>query len=135
MRQLNGHHMSNLNPLQISAVDTPGLGIAHSRYEIAGFNTGYNPANRGALYPAIFSHLPIFFHQGEIFRDTALNGVTEESLLMVIADRLRSKLGTVDATPEDHLALESVMMAANVLASRSQMAYSSMDAFAHRQSA
>jgi hypothetical protein len=135
MRQINGLQVGNLNPLVITAVDTPTVGAPQGRYEIQGFNTGYNPANRGSAYPAIFNALPIFFHTGPIYQDTPLNGVTEESLLMVVADRLRSKLGTGDATVEDHLALESILMATNVLASRSQMAYSSMDQFAARQSA
>lgn len=135
MRQLNtsltnGH----LNALNIAAVDTPSQGEAQRRYQISGFNTAYNPSNRGQ-YPALFNNLPIFFHEGPIYRDTPLNGVTEESLFLVLADRLRSKLATPEACPEHQVALEAALLAANVLSRRSEMVYSSYDAFQQQRTA
>lgn len=135
MRQIFGNQMGNLSPLTVTAVDTPAHGEPQRRYEIQGFNTASNPANRGAMYPALFNALPIFIHAGPVFMDAPLNGVTVEALLSVVADHLRTKLGTAEASHEDYLSLESVMLALNLQTNRSEMVHRSMDMFAHRQSA
>lgn len=129
MRPLN-NLLSNplLNLLHINCVDQPRHDMPALRYEISGFNTAYNHSNKGT-YPAIFSVLPIFFHHGPVYRDAPMNGASVESLLLVIADHLRTKLGTSMACMEDQVSLEAIQVAIDAQSNRSEMAHSSMEAF------
>ncbi len=130
MRQIFPSTMNpSLNALNIAAVDQPGINEAQRRYEISGFQTAYNPANRGQQFPAMFANMSIFFHDGPVFADAPLNGVTPESLLAVIADHLQSKLRTPEGCMEMHMAVDNIMLALSNLSRRSEMRYASADGF------
>lgn len=128
MRQINPPTMNrSLNALNLLAIDQPGINEAQRRYVIDGFQTAYNPANRGQQFPAMFSSMSIFFHDGPIFADAPLNGVTPESLLAVIADHLQSKLRTPEGSMEIHMAVDNIMLALNNLSRRNEIRYASTD--------
>jgi len=130
MRQIYPSTMNpSLNALNMTAVDLPGMGEAQRRYVIGGFQTAFNPANRGQQFPAMFTELPIFFHDGPVFADAPLNGVTPESLLAVVADHLQSKLRTPAGCIEMHMAVENIMLAISNLSRRSEVRYASADAY------
>ena len=88
MRQLTEHVVNPANDrLVITVTDEPGHGIANHRYEINGFDTNSNPSVGDV--PA--SSVTILFQNGPIGADgNGVNGITHESLLAIVADRLRS---------------------------------------------
>ena len=80
MRELTGHKINPANDiLKIEVVDEPGAGGANHAYDITG----------GAAVPTF-----IRFQNGPINVDgngvNGVNGVTHETLLEIVADRLRS---------------------------------------------
>ena len=79
MRQLNDHIVNPVNDrLVIRVTDEPGAGGANHEYQIAWVeNDGHADA------------LAIAFQDGPI-ADNGVNGVTQEALLAIVMDRLRS---------------------------------------------
>lgn len=116
MRQLNTHLSSGgYNALQVVAVDQPAAGVPTARYDVTGFNTVYNPAAR---QQAQFTRLPIVFATGEAPIDAPANGVTNEALLAVVADHLRSQQNSPEACLEFQMAMEYVNAALGMLLQR-----------------
>jgi hypothetical protein len=86
MRQLSGYAVNPANEkIQIQVTDEPGAGGANHRYEVTGFDTSTNPSSEGEA-PA---GLVILFQNGTI-PENGVNGVTQEALLAIVIDRLRS---------------------------------------------
>jgi len=91
MRTLEDHIVNPANEkITIEVQDEPGAGGASHLYMIKGFNTGTNPScpfteRHGA--PA--EHATVLFQNGPI-NEVGVNGVTQEVLLAIVADRLRS---------------------------------------------
>lgn len=92
MRTVNDHIINPANDwLVISATDEPGHGGANHRYEISGFDTTTN-ASLGALGRALSTgpeRQTILFQNGPIAK-FGVNGVTQEVLMAICIDRLRS---------------------------------------------
>lgn len=93
MRQVTDHIVENdaaNHQLDIAVTDEPGAGGANHRYEITGFDTEHNPSAiaRGG-YKSSFSRAIILFQNGPI-KDAGVNGLTQEALLAIVIDRLRS---------------------------------------------
>lgn len=88
MRQLTDHIVSGDQAVQlkIEVTDAPGAGGANHRYEIAGFSCLSNPSATG--YEQTNIEL-IFFQNGPI-KEVGVNGITQEALLAIVIDRLRS---------------------------------------------
>jgi hypothetical protein len=93
MREIKDHIVEGdlpQNQLKIEVKDAPGSGGASHRYDVTGFDTANNP---GAVdeggYRASFSRLPIVFQNGPIL-EAGVNGITQEVLLAIVIDRLRS---------------------------------------------
>lgn len=84
MRTLTGHIVSGDQAVQlnIEVLDEPGQGGANHTYVISwdGSTRGLGP-NRACA--------PIHFQEGPI-KETGVNGITQEALLAIIIDRLRS---------------------------------------------
>ena len=88
MRELTDHIVSGDQAVQlkIEVTDEPGAGGANHRYEISGFSTEFNPSEfKGSAR----LRTDILFQNGPI-KKACVNGVTQEALLAIVIDRLRS---------------------------------------------
>lgn len=94
--------------IRIKANDQPGAGGANHRYEITGFDTESNPSREDPQgFKASFSKQVILFQNGPI-SEFGCNGITQEVLLAIVADRLRSFQAGPYACRENALALTKV---------------------------
>ena len=85
-RKLDEHKVNTANDtLTITVTDEPGAGNANHSYQISGMNLDANPS-RLAAEP--YGALTILFQNGPI-NEAGVNGVTQEVLLAIVADRLR----------------------------------------------
>jgi len=85
MRKLNDHQISPADlSLNIAVTDQPGSGGACHRYEV----TGFNPRMNASFEPSA-DGLQILFQNGPV-GEAGINGITQEVLLAIVADRLRS---------------------------------------------
>lgn len=90
MRTLQDHQVVGAaTSLTITVTDEPGSGGAHHRYEITGFDTTTNPSGIDSYgYKTSYSRQVILFQNGPV-PTNGVNGLTQEALLAVSADRLR----------------------------------------------
>lgn len=72
--------------LHIKVLDQPGAGGAHHLYKVSGFNTQKNASAKDGL---ALSRLLLFFQNGTI-TEKGVNGITNEVLIAIVIDRLRS---------------------------------------------
>jgi hypothetical protein len=91
MRELTEHKVNPANDtLTIEVLDGEGAGGANHHYLIGGFHTA---TNHSVNYPgSVLSNetsVNIEFQNGPI-NEKGVNGVTQEALLAIVADRLRS---------------------------------------------
>jgi hypothetical protein len=92
MREITDHIVSGDQAVQLSIVvtDEPGVGGANHRYEITGFDTDSNRSKASPDgYAALFSRMIVLFQNGPI-KESGVNGITQEALLAIVIDRLRS---------------------------------------------
>lgn len=83
-RTLTEHIVNPCNDkLVITVTDEPGEGGANHNYLITGFKTDEEPEM------ALYDKTTIRFQNGPI-ADRGINGITQEVLLAIVADRLRS---------------------------------------------
>lgn len=115
MRELTGHRVNPANDrLKVEVTDEPGAGGANHRYEITGFDSGCNPS-ASAHMPS--NLLVITFQNGPI-AEAGVNGLTQEVLLEIVADRLRSFQRGPYSCRENALALTKIEEAQHWLHSR-----------------
>jgi hypothetical protein len=94
MRTLEDFKVNPANDtLKVTVTDEPGAGGANHLYMIEGFDTTTNPScpfvkRHGS--PA--RHTTILFQNGPI-NENGVNGITQEVLLSIVCDRLRSQQG------------------------------------------
>lgn len=119
MRTINDHVINPANDkITITVNDEPGAGGANHRYEIAGFDTAGNPSNEDPQgYRSSFSKQVILFQNGPI-PEAGVNGITQEVLLAIVADRLRSFQAGPFACRENALALTKIEEAQHWLQQR-----------------
>jgi hypothetical protein len=104
MRQLTDHKVNPANDLlTVTVLDEPGSGGACHAYEISGFQ-GDTADER----------VPLKFQNGPI-AEVGVNGVTQEALLAIVADRLRSFQAGPFASRYNALALTHIEEAQNWL--------------------
>lgn len=87
MRTLTDHIVSGDQAVQlkIEVTDEPGAGGANHKYQISGMNFQSNPGfGTGAFHVK-----ELLFQNGPI-KEAGVNGITQEALLAVVIDRLRS---------------------------------------------
>ncbi len=93
MRALTDHIVegdSANHQLTIEVTDQPGAGGANHRYEITGFDTNRNPSATDLQgYGSNFNSSIVLFQNGPI-KEHGVNGLTQEALLAIVVDRLRS---------------------------------------------
>lgn len=76
--------------LTITVADEPGAGGANHLYMVEGFDTTTNPSDPFvARHGQPSKHSTILFQNGPI-NESGVNGITQEVLLAIVADRLRS---------------------------------------------
>lgn len=124
-RELDGHHVNPANrSLRIMAVDRPGSGGANHRYEITGFDIATNPSGEGLYQGGAVDGTPMYelvllFQNGPISA-FGVNGITQEALLEVCIDRLRSFQSGPFACDENAEALSHLLKAREALLSRTR---------------
>jgi hypothetical protein len=107
MRTINDHVINPANDkLTITVTDEPGAGGANHLYEVAGYRG--QSGHEGVL---------IEFQNGPI-AEAGVNGITQEVLLAIVADRLRSFQGGPFACRENALALTKIEEAQHWLQQR-----------------
>jgi hypothetical protein len=117
MRTITDHIINPCNDkLTITVTDEPGAGGASHRYVVAGFNTGSNPS-ANHLFPHGVTDCEILFQNGPI-NENGVNGLTQEVLLAIVVDRLRSFQAGPYACRENALALTKIEEAQHWLQQR-----------------
>jgi hypothetical protein len=91
MRTIDFHKINPANDtITITVEDGVGPGGANHLYVMTGLNTGSNPSDPfEGKYGSPAEHATILFQQGPI-NVCGVNGVTQEVLLAIVIDRLRS---------------------------------------------
>lgn len=108
MREITTHVVNPVNDkLHIKVMDEPGAGGANHEYRISTVDQSNN-----RLWHLSFQNGPI--------NDHGVNGVTQEALLAIVADRLESFQAGPYACLENLNALEHVRYAMTWLASRTK---------------
>jgi hypothetical protein len=104
MRQITDHITNPANErLAITVTDEPGAGGANHRYSITGFD-GSNNKSRDA--EDLLTQQVVLFQNGPI-NEVGINGITQEALLAIVIDRLRSFQSGPFSCRENALALTS----------------------------
>jgi hypothetical protein len=118
MRTIEDHKVNPVNDtLQISVEDQPGAGGANHLYRVAGFNTATNASRPQSLHKQEDNAVDILFQNGTI-PENGVNGVTQEVLLAIVADRLRSFQDGPFACKENACALTHIEEAMHWLQQR-----------------
>lgn len=125
MRTLTDHIVegdSANHQLSIAVTDSPGQGGACHRYEIGGMSTEGNPSRDvGEPYGDLGAQggLAVLFQNGPI-KEFGVNGVTQEALLAIVIDRLKSFQSGPFACEANAFALDHCKSALNELQKRTR---------------
>lgn len=88
MRHIHDHKLNGLNEaIEITAIDLPGPGGANHRYELE-VKASLPPADQPPLAEGTVISTLIAFQEGPI-AEVGVNGLSNESLIAVVIDRLR----------------------------------------------
>jgi hypothetical protein len=114
MRAVTGHKVAGneLNELQIKVLDQPGSGGANHKYLVSTEWTA--PEENWSPF-----HTTINFQNGPILTN-GINGVTQEVLLAIVADRLQSFQAGPFPCKENEAALAYVTEALEILKGRTR---------------
>lgn len=113
MRELHEHKVNPANDvIKITVMDDPGAGGANHHYRVALPNQSGGPDS-----PKMAGIWDINFQNGPI-AEAGVNGLTQEILLAIVIDRLRSFQAGKFACRENAKALEKVEEAQHWLHSR-----------------
>ena len=116
MRTLEDFKVNPANDkLTVTVTDAPGSGGANHRYEISGFDTEKNPSH----FDGGTAECVILFQNGPI-NEAGINGITQEVLLSIVCDRLRSFQAGPFASRENALALTKLEEAQHWLLHRTR---------------
>jgi hypothetical protein len=91
MRTISDHIVSGDQAVQLEVrvVDAPGAGGANHVYQVHGADLKKNPANANVSDEDIPHWVEILFQNGPI-KESGVNGLTQEVLIAIVIDRLRS---------------------------------------------
>lgn len=103
--------------LKVVAADPPGAGGAHHRYEISGFDT---TTNRSRLHGDAPAREVVLLFQNSLAHESGLNGITDEALLSIVADRMASFQAGPYATSHGGRVLALVQAALGELRARTK---------------
>ena len=121
MRTITEHQVNPANDvIEIVVNDAPGAGGANHRYEVTGFDTANNPSVENPEgYKHSYSRLVLLFQNGPI-AEAGVNGITQEVLIAICIDRLRSFQAGPYACRENALALTKLEEAQHWLLHRTR---------------
>ena len=121
MREITSHKVNIANDqIKIEVIDDEGAGGANHHYHITGFDTGSNPSCPFMdRYGKPADHATILFQNGPI-KESGVNGITQEVLLAICIDRLKSFQNGPYSCRENALALTKLEEAVMWLNSRTQ---------------
>ncbi len=89
MRKITEHITNPANDkIQIVATEHIGAGGSNNRYEIFGIDFAKHPLFREPITSGDYASLVLHLQQGPI-PEVGTNGLTQEALLAIVADRLR----------------------------------------------
>ena len=109
MRTLTDHRVNECNEaIDINVIDDPGAGGAHHEYVVV-----TNPGKPNS------DTMRITFQNGPV-KEVGTNGLTQEALLAIVADRLRSFQSGQYACRENALALTKIEEAMHWLQHRTR---------------
>lgn len=115
MRELTGHTVNPANDkIKIEVTDIEGAGGANHAYYISGVDFHANPSIGSTPRS---DGLSVLFQNGPI-AEVGVNGVTQEALLEIVADRLRSFQAGPFSCRENALALTKIEEAQHWLQQR-----------------
>lgn len=121
-REIHEHKVNPCNEqLKIEVLDAPGAGGACHLYRVSGFNTATNasdPFRERHGTPAEYS--TVLFQNGPI-QEVGVNGITQEVLIAICIDRLRSFQAGPYACRENALALTKLEEAQHWLHHRTRV--------------
>ena len=120
MREITDHIVEGdlpQNQLKIEVTDEAGAGGANHRYEIKGMYLQNNPSFSENDYNMDIDESLILFQNGPI-QEVGVNGITQEALLAIVIDRLRSFQAGPFPSDYNAIALEHVEYALEVLQKR-----------------
>ena len=118
MREITSHKVNPANDtLSIKVLDEPGAGGANHLYEVEGFDYGTNPS--AGAHKVEGNALLVLFQNGPI-GEAGVNGVTQEVLLAIVADRLQAFQAGPYACEENGNALEHIKAAKRWLEERTK---------------
>lgn len=114
-RSINDHVVNPANDLlTIRTIDEPGAGGANHAYLVEGFDNSTNPSDPDDQDA---DTTLILFQNGPI-NEVGVNGITQEVLLAIVADRLRSFQAGPFSCRENALALTKIEEAMHWLQQR-----------------
>jgi hypothetical protein len=113
MREITEHRVNPANDtIRIRVMDEPGAGGASHHYMVTLPDWRRSPEDARGVWDIQFQNGPI--------AENGVNGITQEVLLAIVADRLRSFQAGPYACPENAEALEHVESAQELLQSRTK---------------
>lgn len=122
MRDISSHRVNPANDkIHITVTDEPGAGGANHAYLVYGYDDSRNASVRpaDAPVPNSPSDMTILFQNGPI-GEVGVNGITQEVLLAIVADRLEAFQAGPYACVENAEALKHVEAAQEALLSRTR---------------
>lgn len=120
MRQITSHIVNPANDkIKITVLDQPGAGGANHVYGLSGMDFMRNTAAMETPDDRPDGEVSIIFQCGPI-NEHGVNGVTQEALLAIVADRLESFQAGPFATPLNAEALAHVKAAQEALLTRTR---------------
>lgn len=120
MRKITDHILegdSSNHQLEIEAQDAPGQGGANHLYRVTGFDASPNASN--PLSGHNFTEQWILFQNGPI-KEFGVNGITQEALLAIVIDRLRSFQAGPFACEANQKAMDHAMLSLSFLQDRTR---------------
>ncbi|MBB2999669.1 hypothetical protein FHX57_002000 [Paraburkholderia tropica] len=119
MRTITDHVVNPANDkLRITVMDAPGAGGANHRYVVGGYDATNNPSLDSDGVESEHPRATVILFQNGPINEVGVNGVTQEVLLAICADRLRSFQAGPFACRENALALTKIEEAMHWLQQR-----------------
>lgn len=119
-REITTHKVNGCNDaLRVTVHDEPGCGGACHHYQITGYDPDTNPSDTDHAFEALPNGVVVLFQNGPI-KEVGTNGVTHETLLAILEDRLAGFQAGPYACAENAEALDHIRAAQSILKRRTE---------------